>query len=181
VRREIASRLFPLPGHLRGRSAGAADSFIQSAGRFLTEVVAVPKPLADYRFHAANGFAASRPTVQSLTTAYAAFEAVFHTVRAFVQAEFDDDVAARLRLEDLDVYWETLLALYIYKGRPANGVAGYSPREILTHVSNFRRRVVWNILINTPERAGRAVVTHWWGIARWKRLSRPITRMIGMR
>jgi glycosyltransferase involved in cell wall biosynthesis len=181
MRRDVASRLFPLPSHLRGGSAGAPDSYIQSAARFLTEVLAISEPLADYRFHASNGFASGRPTVRSLTMSQAAFAEVFRAVHAFVQAEIGDDIATRLSLDDFGEYWETSLALRIFEGTTDESLSDMPVHEMLMRVPNPRRRALWSILLRLPARASQFIVAHWWSTARWKRLSRPLTHVLGLR
>jgi hypothetical protein len=181
LRRELATRLFPLPSQLRGGATGAPDSYIQSAARFLTEVAAIGEPLADYRFHAGNLFAAGRPTVQSLTATQSAFAAVFRAVHAFVQKEIGEDIAAGLSLDDFGEYWETSLALRIFEGTTDESLADMSVQEMLMRVPNPRRRVLWSILVRLPVRASQFILAHWWGAARWKRFSRPLTHVLGLR
>lgn len=177
-RRELADAVFPIPDAFR---RGFGDAYIQAVSQFLVENQALPDVLTSYRIHGANDSGTLRAGVSDLTIMADARRDTFQHIRAFVGDTFGEDLATRLRLEDIASYWEYLAALYVMSGKPRDGVQGYQPASILRHLPDTRRRQVWHGLFLLPPLLGKSAFQVWWGKSWWKRYVRPITSLLKLR
>jgi glycosyltransferase involved in cell wall biosynthesis len=175
LRREVALQIFPLPDDLL---PGFGDAYIQGIAQFMTEFVSLPEALTRYRIHGANDSGSLVPTIATLTVMANARREVFPHIRAYVAANFDAALASRLRVEDIPSYWDYLAALYVMRGKPTDGVHGYTRSTILAHLPRSPRRFVWRSLFALPGRIARGLFRTWWRASWWKRYSRPVTNLL---
>lgn len=177
IRREVADRIFPVPFHYRG----GGDTYITGAGRFLTELAALPEVLTKYRIHGANVDASRYPTTQSISRMLDSYALHVTSLQRFLTDTFGSTSADQLQIDDLRSYWEYLLALFILEGKPRSGVRGYTVDVILSHIPDTPRKRLWRTLLLLPPGAGRRAFQLWWGIAPWKRFTRPLARRLGVK
>jgi glycosyltransferase involved in cell wall biosynthesis len=88
VRRGIAERVFPIPLALRK----CADGYLINAAQFLSGITALHKVLAEYRYHAANIYAAAIPTVSSVNKRLDNIRLMHEVQKDFVRRHFGDDM-----------------------------------------------------------------------------------------
>lgn len=177
-RRELAEIVFPVPDAFR---RGFGDAYIQAVSQFLVENQSLPDALAHYRIHGANDSGTMRPGVTDLTIMAHARYDTFQHIRVFVADTFGEEIATRLRVEDIASYWEYLSALYVMSGKPWDGVHGYRAPDLLRHLTDTRRRQVWHGLFLLPTPLGKSLFQLWWGKSAWKRYTRPVTSLLKLR
>jgi hypothetical protein len=75
---------------------------------------------------------------------------VFKYHREFLQREFGEDVAKQIRLDELRYLWDLLARLYILRGKPNEGVMGFSVQTILENLAFSRKRLMWKLCFALP-------------------------------
>jgi glycosyltransferase involved in cell wall biosynthesis len=177
LRREIAHHIFPLPESLKGYG----DAYIGRVAPFITEIAAIPEALSYYRVHQESHSGWSTGVNTSATQVIVESEfIVFDHLQRFLAEQFGPEVAEQVRLSDVRMLWEQMGALYILSGKPANGVAQYSPRQIFEQLSRTRRKYIWTVLFTLPSVISRRLLSLWWSRAGWKQYTRRITRPLGI-
>jgi glycosyltransferase involved in cell wall biosynthesis len=163
LRRDLGDRIFPIPDCLRL----CPDAYLACTAQFLTELIAVPDTLGQYRVHGKNPSGFLRPTAHSVTVNADFIELIFSEIQAFVAETHGDIIARRLRLDDLTTwYWDNLLALYILYGKPSAGV----------HVSGKR---FWRCLLALPSTVAWRFLQFWWGGRPSWRMKMTLPRSLG--
>lgn len=173
-RRELVEHLLPIPE--KGRGFG--DTFIQAVSQFLVEIVAIPNALTLYRVHGANAIGSARPEVRELRRMVDAQRDTFEDIRSFARSRLGESVASRLRIENVTQHWEYLAGLFIMLDKPRGGVDGHDSRALLAHLPHNPRRHIWRVLFVLPRPLARYAFSVWWGTGWWKRLARPVTRLL---
>ncbi|MFC1535543.1 glycosyltransferase family 2 protein [Candidatus Neomarinimicrobiota bacterium] len=178
-RRAVADVIFPSPTHL----FISPDGYLARSASFITNIIAIPEPLANYRLHDRNWRGVAAPTVASMTSVLDDFHRNFEAVKNFVISYYNDDIAGELHPEDRGAYWEYILALYTLQGDRSGEVRGLSMDTILSHIQPSRRRSIWSIIINVPPFVSRILFRLWWGKSPLKRyfnfIRAQISRVIG--
>lgn len=180
IRREFTTRLFPIPEELRH----AGDAYIGMAAAVTTEIAAIPEPLAYYRQHGDNdsGMGNVEPLhFQSMHRWVEVYLLAFQQFREYLRKNYSEEVANRVRAEDLHVLRKYLPPLYILSGKPEAGIHGFSATEILNMLPPSRRTELWRLLFALPAPAARRLLLTWWAEARWKRLAIPLASALGLR
>lgn len=145
-RREVLGKIFPLPQHFRI----AADGALREIAQFITEIEAIPQPLACFRLHGNNNYS-GRTTLSALRKkAFIEYPNIFLAVRKFLTINYGDEVASYLRLEDAIWYWELLLRVYILSNGMQKELQGYTLGSILSHLPNTRRKHLYQLLLKLP-------------------------------
>jgi glycosyltransferase involved in cell wall biosynthesis len=164
-RRAIADIIFPSPAHL----FISPDGYLARSASFITNIIVIPEPLANYRLHGRNWRGIASPTAASMTSVLDDFQRNFDAVKNFVKSYYNDDIANELRPEDRAAYWENLLALYTLKGDRSGVVRGLSTDTILSSIQSTRRQSIWRIIIHAPPFISRILFRLWWGKSPLKR------------
>lgn len=173
-RREITDQLFPLPAHLRK----ACDNFLQRIAIFLTEICAIPAPLAKYRLHGENvtGLAVSASGIlRNIEDTHAVIEAQ----REFLTRRLGSEIGSRVRIEDDPNYWTYLMMAYILSVPRPERICAYTPDEILGRLPEGSGKRLWRLLLAAPAAVGRQGLRLGWGPKPWKRYVFPFLRLSG--
>ncbi len=168
IRREVADLVFPIPEDFK---LGHADTFMCGASQFLTEFVAIPSVLGQYRLHGQNVSGRVKPTAESVRYDAVYNEKTVHHIKYFLSQNFDPRVACAVSREDsIYWYWEQLLGLFTLEHRPPE-VFGFSRDELLAHVSRFPLRLFWHLVTRCPPPIDMRLLEFYWSLKPlWRRL-----------
>lgn len=164
-RRTVADIIFPSPTHL----FISPDGYLARSASFVTQIIAIPEPLANYRLHGRNWRGVAAPTVASMTSVLDDFHRNFEAIKGFLESYYCDDIARELHPEGRIAYWEYLLALYTLESDRSGEVRGISTHTILSNIQPSHRQSIWRILIYVPSFLGRLLLRLWWGKSPFKR------------
>lgn len=169
-RREVASRLFPMPVQFRT----SPDAFLVRAAFFITNIAPVDDVLALYRVHGANILGVYNPSAEAARIVID--DAVKYTkaLRTFLKSTYGESVSGRLKVEDNPTYWNNLLAYYILEGEIRYDVQLDDVREIVAKLPKGRNRYIWWLLVRIPRSLAKRIFQFWWG----KSAIRSFTRKI---
>ncbi|UCD37615.1 MAG: glycosyltransferase family 2 protein [Fidelibacterota bacterium] len=157
VRNEIAELVFPIPEYL----SRAPDAYAFNTAIFLTQVVAIPQVLGDYRWHGKNICAGKIPNFELLTGLIDVRAKLHQAVVAFLTSRFGREVARCVRLEDSESYRKLLLWLYVFEGQRNGYVRHHDVDSILGQLSPGFKNVIRKILISLPPRLAQTLYRAW--------------------
>jgi glycosyltransferase involved in cell wall biosynthesis len=146
IRRGVLDSLMPLPEDLK-----FADGYICRIAAFLTEIRAIPDCLSFYRIHHQNAMGSIDQLNEGRLQALAELLlATFEHQRRFLATRFGEHFSAQIRLEDHAGFWDVLGRLYILRGKPRDGVLGFSSSMMLNCLQKSRKRYFWSLLFALP-------------------------------
>lgn len=181
LRKEIAEQLFPIPERFRW----SPDASLVMRAQFLTEIVAIPEVLAKHRLHGGNLSISLRPEVVTVRRSLEDIRQFFEETKAFVADRWGQETAAAIRLEDCELYWLTLLALYVVEGSGNGKVQGYPVEQVLANLPESKRKRLWEQLLRLPPSLAQGGLALWMGaypgkgLIRW--LAMRLTGWLGIR
>lgn len=180
ARREVLDQIFPLPDHFKTAYPKGApvDMYVLGVAHFLTLFVGLEEVLTEYRFHGSNDGGATRPTVKSISQVLSHFEDIHFLIKNYLEKSFGKEIAEQGRLTDYPLYREHLLVLYVLQHKPVEGVKGVKAIDLWEQLPSSRRKTIWRIILMLPPVAGERVIQTWWGMAGWKKLVRPVWRLL---
>ena len=173
-RKEVTDKIFPIPSKFQR----SADGYLLGVSQFLTSITAISEALAGYRLHDSNSFGASKPTSSSIKKSLRDSAYIVTKVKQFLQENYGEQVAQRLRLEDIPSYWEHFLAIYLLEARPQGGVCGYAVGDLIGRLPNSPRKRLWQLLLALPPTIAKRTFELWWGTSQVKRLLRPLGHLL---
>jgi glycosyltransferase involved in cell wall biosynthesis len=144
IRREIAQAVFPI----QSASRRVGDAYIHYPAAFLTKVCKVPEILAEYRCHERSMTRASKSQVDQLSAFLREYEEVFSTNQQFVNRQFGNQIAAKLKLTDSQDYLENVLRYLTYS--ELNDYIGLSARDCVAMIRDSSQKAKWKVLMCLP-------------------------------
>ncbi|HZO98994.1 MAG TPA: hypothetical protein VFD30_01745, partial [Terriglobia bacterium] len=104
-----------------------------------------------------------RPEVVTVRRSLEDIRQFFEETKMFVADRWGQETAATIRLEDCELYWLTLLALYVVEGSRNGRVQGYAVEQALANLPESKRKKLWEQLLRLPPFLARGGLALWMG------------------
>jgi hypothetical protein len=124
------------------------DAYIHYPAAFLTKVCVLPGVYGVYRIHQESMTLGSPSRAMHLLALLGEYEEVFSTNRMFVERQFGDSVAAKMKLTDSQDYLELALHHMTFSG--THDYNGYPRGKLIKLLPDARKQAFWRMMGRLP-------------------------------
>ena len=173
LRHELAHRLFPIPTDF----VISPDGYVKGLGVFITNVVAVPLHLSNWRVHGKNASGARAGNLDGYETNLKVQRQVLEKQKQFLSHTYGETFASQLNLEELGEYRHNLLAYrYVSGGWPLFDQNRILRQLIRTFPLGSVGGIMWRLVFSIPRCVSGSIFYLWQARYPLKRLVSRVVR-----